>query len=46
MPIALDGSSPLSLHLRDFRSFTLNFKEDVEASDVFESVKGLTVVCR
>lgn len=46
MPAALDGSSSLLLHLRDFRSLTFNFKKEREASDVFESIKGLTVVCK
>ncbi|THH10851.1 hypothetical protein EW145_g1049 [Phellinidium pouzarii] len=43
MPLTLEGHSPIAIHLRNFRSFTLSFKKDTEALDVFESIKGLTV---
>ncbi|KAI5124007.1 hypothetical protein M0805_003839 [Coniferiporia weirii] len=44
LPLTLEGYSPLAIHLRNFRSFTLLFKRDTETLDVFDSVKGLTVI--
>ncbi|EJD44171.1 phosphatases II [Auricularia subglabra TFB-10046 SS5] len=44
MPHALDGTAPLAFRLRTFETFTLLFEKDIDALDVFESVKELTVV--
>lgn len=33
-------------HTRTFESFLLAFNIEVEASDVFDSVKDLTVACK
>ncbi|XP_006457859.1 hypothetical protein AGABI2DRAFT_215827 [Agaricus bisporus var. bisporus H97] len=43
LPQTLSGQSPLSFHTRTFETFTLFFPREDEASDVFESVKELTV---
>lgn len=43
LPQDLQGQSQLNFHTRTFETFSLTFKKDYEASDVFESVKGLTV---
>ncbi|TFK42336.1 protein-tyrosine phosphatase-like protein [Crucibulum laeve] len=43
LPQTLQGDSPLTFHTRTFETFTLTFGKDSEASDVFESVKELTV---
>ncbi|KAH8117172.1 phosphatases II [Phellopilus nigrolimitatus] len=43
MPLTLEGDSPITIHSRNFRSFTLSFKKDIEAIDVFDSIRGLTV---
>ena len=45
LPHTLEGLVPLTFHCRDFRSFTLSFKKERDAVDVFESVRGLTVTC-
>ncbi|KAF9484650.1 protein phosphatase [Pholiota conissans] len=43
LPQTLQGQSILNFHTRTFESFSLTFKRDSDASDVFESVKELTV---
>jgi myotubularin-related protein 6/7/8 len=43
LPQDLQGQSQLNFHTRTFETFSLTFSKDHEASDVFESVKGLTV---
>ena len=43
LPQDLQGQSHLNFHTRTFETFSLTFRKDYEASDVFESVKGLTV---
>ena len=43
LPQDLQGQSQLNFHTRTFETFSLTFRKDYEASDVFESVKGLTV---
>ncbi|KAF8965321.1 protein-tyrosine phosphatase-like protein, partial [Flammula alnicola] len=43
LPQTLQGQSQLNFHTRTFESFSLTFKRDSDASDVFESVKELTV---
>ncbi|KAF9447881.1 phosphatases II [Macrolepiota fuliginosa MF-IS2] len=43
LPQTLNGQSPLSFQTRTFEAFTLFFEKDNDASDVFESVKELTV---
>ncbi|KAJ3564809.1 hypothetical protein NP233_g8047 [Leucocoprinus birnbaumii] len=43
LPQALNGQSPLSFSTRTFEAFTLLFLRDSDATDVFESVKELTV---
>ncbi|KAL0946768.1 hypothetical protein HGRIS_012943 [Hohenbuehelia grisea] len=42
-PQTLRGQCPLTLHCRTFESFSLAFDNDRNASDVFDSVKELTV---
>jgi len=42
-PQTLNGRSPLNLNTRTFEAFTLSFLKYTEATDVFESVKELTV---
>ncbi|KAF9030843.1 phosphatases II [Hymenopellis radicata] len=43
LPQTHQGQSPLTLHSRTFETFSLVFIKDSDASDVFESVKELTV---
>ena len=43
LPQTLNGRSPLNFNTRTFEAFTLSFLSDSEATDVFESVKELTV---
>ncbi|KIM48796.1 hypothetical protein M413DRAFT_86161 [Hebeloma cylindrosporum] len=43
LPQTLQGLSQINFHTRTFESFSLSFKRDSDASDVFESVKELTV---
>jgi len=43
LPQDLQGQSQLNFHTRTFETFSLVFKKDSEAGDVFESVKELTV---
>ncbi|CAA7271474.1 unnamed protein product [Cyclocybe aegerita] len=43
LPQTLQGQSQLNFHTRTFESFSFTFKKDTDASDVFESVKELTV---
>jgi hypothetical protein len=45
LPHTLEGLVPLTFHCRDFKSFSLSFKKERDAVDVFESVRGLTVAC-
>lgn len=45
LPMTLEGSYPLIIHLRNFRSLTMSFERDSESLDVFESIRGLTVTC-
>lgn len=42
-PQTIQGQSQLNFQTRTFESFSLTFKRDSDASDVFESVKELTV---
>lgn len=43
-PQTLHGQTPLTFRTKTFDSFTLYFVKESEASDVFESVRELTVV--
>jgi myotubularin-related protein 6/7/8 len=43
LPQTLQGRCPLTFHTRTFETFSLVFDKDVDAHDVFESVKELTV---
>lgn len=43
LPSTLQGQSPLTLRTRTFESFTLSFSSEGDSSDVFESIKELTV---
>ena len=43
LPQTLQGSSPVSFRCRTFETFTLSFAQEQDASDVFESVRELTV---
>ncbi|PPQ93282.1 hypothetical protein CVT25_015280 [Psilocybe cyanescens] len=43
LPHTLQGQSQLNFQTRTFESFSLTFKKDSDAGDVFESVKELTV---
>ncbi|KAH9483902.1 Phosphoinositide 3-phosphatase [Psilocybe cubensis] len=43
LPHTLQGQSQLNFQTRTFESFSLTFKKDTDAGDVFESVKELTV---
>lgn len=43
LPQTLQGLSQLTFHTRTFESFSFTFKKDSDATDVFESVKELTV---
>ncbi|KAG6817807.1 hypothetical protein H0H87_003215 [Tephrocybe sp. NHM501043] len=42
-PQTLQGQYPVNFHTRTFETFSLVFLKDKEATDVFESVKELTV---
>lgn len=42
-PQTLQGQCPVNFHTRTFESFSLAFTRETEATDVFESVKELTV---
>lgn len=46
MPQTLQGRSPITFRTRTFETFTLTFKQDREALDVFDSVKDLTVASK
>ncbi|TCD70246.1 hypothetical protein EIP91_004147 [Steccherinum ochraceum] len=43
LPQTIHGLSPLTIRSRTFETFTLSFKLEKDAIDVFESMKGLTV---
>ncbi|KAI0261317.1 Myotubularin-like phosphatase domain-containing protein, partial [Gloeopeniophorella convolvens] len=43
LPQTLSGQCPISFRCRTFETFSLSFEKDLEAMDVFESVKELTV---
>jgi myotubularin-related protein 6/7/8 len=43
MPQTLQGFTPVAFRCRTFEAFTLSFAQEQEASDVFESVRELTV---
>ncbi|KLO10552.1 phosphatases II [Schizopora paradoxa] len=43
LPQSLNGYYPLTIHCRDFKTFTLAFENNTDSSNVFDSVKGLTV---
>ncbi|KAJ6597155.1 protein-tyrosine phosphatase-like protein [Mycena vulgaris] len=43
LPQTLQGQCPLTLHSRTFETFSLAFNKEADASDVFDSVKELTV---
>ena len=43
LPQSLNGYYPLTIHCRDFKTFTLSFENNADSSNVFDSVKGLTV---
>ncbi|GJE96888.1 myotubularin family protein [Phanerochaete sordida] len=43
MPQTIQGRCPLTFRTRTFETFTLSFKHDRDAMDVFDSVKDLTV---
>ncbi|KAJ7632852.1 protein-tyrosine phosphatase-like protein [Roridomyces roridus] len=43
MPQTLQGQCPLTFHSRTFETFSLAFNKESDASDVFDSVKELTV---
>ncbi|KAF8586562.1 phosphatases II [Ramaria rubella] len=43
LPQTLQGLTPLAFRCRTFETFTLSFVQDQDATDVFESVKELTV---
>ncbi|KAJ7219515.1 protein-tyrosine phosphatase-like protein [Mycena pura] len=43
LPQTLQGQSPLTFHSRTFDTFSLAFNKEADASDVFNSVKELTV---
>ncbi|PFH54167.1 hypothetical protein AMATHDRAFT_72690 [Amanita thiersii Skay4041] len=43
LPQTLQGRCPLTFHTRTFETFSLVFNKEADASDVFESVKELTV---
>ncbi|KAI0253526.1 protein-tyrosine phosphatase-like protein [Lactifluus subvellereus] len=42
-PQTLSGQCPISFRCRTFETFSLSFERDPDATDVFESVKELTV---
>ncbi|KAG6861532.1 hypothetical protein C0995_015265 [Termitomyces sp. Mi166 len=43
LPQTLQGQYPVTFHTRTFETFSLSFSKDKDATDVFESVKELTV---
>ncbi|KAG6896825.1 hypothetical protein C0992_005866 [Termitomyces sp. T32_za158] len=43
LPQTLQGQYPVTFHTRTFETFSLSFTKDKDATDVFESVKELTV---
>ncbi|KAI9445984.1 phosphatases II [Lactarius indigo] len=43
LPQTLSGQCPISFRCRTFETFSLSFEQDAEATDVFETVKELTV---
>ncbi|EKM55086.1 uncharacterized protein PHACADRAFT_208612 [Phanerochaete carnosa HHB-10118-sp] len=43
MPQTIQGRSPVAFRTRTFETFTLSFKQESDAIDVFDSVKDLTV---
>lgn len=43
LPQTLSGQCPISFRCRTFETFSLSFERDAEATDVFETVKELTV---
>ncbi|KAG6868687.1 hypothetical protein C0993_011917 [Termitomyces sp. T159_Od127] len=43
LPQTLQGQYPVTFHTRTFETFSLSFSRDKDATDVFESVKELTV---
>ncbi|KAJ7709637.1 protein-tyrosine phosphatase-like protein [Mycena rosella] len=43
LPQTLQGQCPLTFHSRTFETFSLAFSKEADASDVFDSVKELTV---
>ncbi|KAG7092604.1 hypothetical protein E1B28_008947 [Marasmius oreades] len=43
LPQTLQGQCPLTFHTRTFEIFSITFTKESDASDVFESVKELTV---
>ncbi|KAG6854569.1 hypothetical protein C0991_004905 [Blastosporella zonata] len=43
LPQTLQGQHPVNFHTRTFETFSLSFGKDRDATDVFESVKELTV---
>ncbi|KAI0086404.1 protein-tyrosine phosphatase-like protein [Irpex rosettiformis] len=43
MPHSLQGKSPITFRTRSFETFTLSFEDESNASDVFDSVRDLTV---
>ncbi|KAI9509600.1 phosphatases II [Russula earlei] len=43
IPQTLSGQCPISFRCRTFDSFSLSFEREADATDVFESVKELTV---
>ncbi|KAF5386999.1 hypothetical protein D9615_001576 [Tricholomella constricta] len=43
LPQTLQGQCPVNFHTRTFETFSLSFFKDSDATDVFESVKELTV---
>ncbi|KAG9012090.1 hypothetical protein FRB93_002233 [Tulasnella sp. JGI-2019a] len=46
MPLTLHGFAPLTFRTRTFEMFTLTFARELEAGDVFDSVKELTVITK
>jgi myotubularin-related protein 6/7/8 len=46
LPQTFTGKSPLTIRTRTFENLLLSFERDTEASDVFESVKELTVASK
>ncbi|KAF9792119.1 protein phosphatase [Thelephora terrestris] len=43
LPQTLTGKNPLTIRTRTFENLLLSFENDIEALDVFESIKELTV---